>query len=535
MTSGALEKLVEHWLTRTKERGYQLTYCQLLVNQGFEIIYISTHGPSELGKDIVALDKDGVPHAFQLKIDDISLARWRREVWPEVEELLELELEHPRIRPGREHVSYLVTTGELSDPVVKNITQRNKARRRKRQPLIRYFDRGYLLRAFTSAHQSVLPWQPADYQRLFDLYVLGGNGPLNKEQFAAFLSSVLPFGSRPRFRRDVQQALSSALILVNYALEPYRSARNHWAVADAWTMTAAYVLAIAGKYGLAPSVWEPTYQLAINGCEGALGNLRADVVTARDSILPGLSDGEVYRERATLLIGYLGAYALTYGTRGDDVHKAALAFFDEHKAELLLWGESAIPHWLMAYWLLVANVRSGEADRFLESLIEQVLHWNRHGAPGLINPYYDVEAALRNDLNNRTQSLLFTRQPIEESFSQFSYSLRSLVLLATRRGLKQYLRRSWRDITHVFFMEFFPDPSWTGLLWRSERGEIGAIEPHHTQTWSALQEETIATTSGLAIYFVGRERLLLPFLLAYPHRVCPTLTLAADEAVEKLS
>src|SRR5690349_20286443 len=114
MSNGALEKIVEHWLTRTKERGFQVAYAQLLIAQGYRVLHLSAHTESELGKDIIAVAPDGVPCGYQLKIDDISLHQWRIEVWPECEQLLSLPLVHPSLPPHRTHRSYIVTTGNLS-------------------------------------------------------------------------------------------------------------------------------------------------------------------------------------------------------------------------------------------------------------------------------------------------------------------------------------------------------------------------------------------------------------------------------------
>ena len=73
-----LEKLIENWLTSTNERGYMPAYCQLLVTQGYQLLYISPHGPDEAGKDIIAKNPKGKLECFQLKNGDVGLSEFRK-------------------------------------------------------------------------------------------------------------------------------------------------------------------------------------------------------------------------------------------------------------------------------------------------------------------------------------------------------------------------------------------------------------------------------------------------------------------------
>ena len=69
-----IERVVENWLTRVSERQYQFPFCQVLVSKGFRVLHLSSHGPQEQGKDIIAVDANGQPVCFQLKTGDIDLA-----------------------------------------------------------------------------------------------------------------------------------------------------------------------------------------------------------------------------------------------------------------------------------------------------------------------------------------------------------------------------------------------------------------------------------------------------------------------------
>lgn len=82
-----IERLIENWLSSTNERGYEVPFCQLLMAEGHRIIHLNRHSPTEQGKDVISLDHKGKLCAFQLKGRDIDIARWRREVKPEVDAL----------------------------------------------------------------------------------------------------------------------------------------------------------------------------------------------------------------------------------------------------------------------------------------------------------------------------------------------------------------------------------------------------------------------------------------------------------------
>jgi hypothetical protein len=94
--SGVIERLIEDWLTRANEREYEVPFCQLLMAEGHRVKHRQTHGLTEQGKDVISVDARNRAHAFQLKADDITLARWRREVLPEIHSLTEVPIQRTR-------------------------------------------------------------------------------------------------------------------------------------------------------------------------------------------------------------------------------------------------------------------------------------------------------------------------------------------------------------------------------------------------------------------------------------------------------
>src|SRR5664280_2859060 len=112
--SGMTEKLLENWLTNTNERGYMLPFCQLLLSKGYKLLYISPHGLLEQGKDVIALNKNNKPEAFQLKNGNVTLGEWRN-IKGEIDELVTIPIQHPSVSEKSNYKSWLVTNGEIKD------------------------------------------------------------------------------------------------------------------------------------------------------------------------------------------------------------------------------------------------------------------------------------------------------------------------------------------------------------------------------------------------------------------------------------
>src|SRR5262245_36648643 len=142
--SGVIERVVENWLTSSNERAYQIPFCQLLAAEGETVVYISPHGPFEQGKDVVTLDKRGRVRAYQLKCGDFGLAEWRKHRG-EINDLVELPVQHPAIHAARHHTPFLVTNGDIKDPALKAINSANDAWRKRRYPALRTISGSALL------------------------------------------------------------------------------------------------------------------------------------------------------------------------------------------------------------------------------------------------------------------------------------------------------------------------------------------------------------------------------------------------------
>jgi hypothetical protein len=526
MKNGMLESVIENWLTNTDERGYQAPFCQLLTLKGYKVVHVSTHGPFEQGKDIIAIDSAGIPCAFQLKAGDISLSRWR-EIRPEVEELLDVPINHPSIDKTVPHKSYFITTGNFSDPVRREIDDRNEQRRKDKKSVLYTTVKGELLQDFLSAGSKFLPKEITDIELFLNLYSYDGANPFPKERFVKILSTVSPL-SRECDKGVLVRSAASNLIFSAYLLSPYERAKNYWSLSDGWIINAAYLLALAEKYNAYEEL-HPTINLAIASAERSLAALQKESLESQDLIQNGLFDGMFYPFRATILCGYLSAYRLYLLLKGmeDWYDDQVISFFEAYEKDLKLFGEGAIPFLLSSFWYLLKTGNKEKAHKSLIKLIEAIIYANRKQKTGLINPYYEIEVAIQHYMG-------LLNEPITESFADKSYFLDSLISLAAKYGLREFLDSQWRGISHIELSEFKPKFSWETFLYRAEHGLLESRFPNQTQSWAKLVEEANKVDGHeIPQGFVKYPEFAILLFLAFPHRMRPVYVKFLDEAIAK--
>ena len=119
-----IERIVENWLTKVNEKGYQVPFCQCLVSKGYAVLHLSSHGQMEQGKDVISTDETGIPCAFQLKGGDIDGAEFRK-IKGEIDELVEIPINFPGKEKKINHRALLVTNGVITDKVRRDIDDLN--------------------------------------------------------------------------------------------------------------------------------------------------------------------------------------------------------------------------------------------------------------------------------------------------------------------------------------------------------------------------------------------------------------------------
>jgi hypothetical protein len=117
---------------------------------------MSRHGPFEAGKDILAVDPNGTPCAFQLKgsTRKISQKEWAKSV-EQVVRLVETPIVHPSIDEKKPRKVFFVTNGELDEEVRLEISERNRDWERRGLPALATVVKGELLARFltVSSHK----------------------------------------------------------------------------------------------------------------------------------------------------------------------------------------------------------------------------------------------------------------------------------------------------------------------------------------------------------------------------------------------
>ncbi len=301
-----LGRVIENWLTSVNERQYQLPFCQVLAAEGETILYVSTHGPFEKGKDIVTRTPTGEIRAYQLKAGDIALGSWR-DINGEIVNLVELAIELPGTAPITEFVPYLVTNGELTDAVLEQVRVANVTwQGRGVDKRLHIVQKGELFERFRASHGAYLPRELADFRTFLELILRDGSAPAEKERAARLIEHVLPPEPQLKTALDIARAAASIVLLAAYITGPAVLASNHWCVFEYWVLAGAYVLYLTEKSNKAQSECQVSFEICEMAADGALSAVAEECAQRAHYVQEfPLIDGHTYPARVTILIGLL--------------------------------------------------------------------------------------------------------------------------------------------------------------------------------------------------------------------------------------
>src|SRR6478672_4544288 len=117
------ERLVEDWLSRINERGYEVPFSQALISAGHRLLR-SGHSPTEHGKDILSVMPDGTVAAYQLKTGDLGQKEITNYL-AQIQMLVEARPIFPGLIEPFDYRPFLVTTGEFKEPAVSLVKELN--------------------------------------------------------------------------------------------------------------------------------------------------------------------------------------------------------------------------------------------------------------------------------------------------------------------------------------------------------------------------------------------------------------------------
>ena len=171
-----LSKLIESWLDNASEKSYQPAFCQMLMSQGYTVIYSTRHCNIEYGKDVLAIANDGVPCAFQLKGNPgggLSLNQFNAGIRQQAGMLLDQHIDHPSISKDIPHRSYLVTNGRIEEEVSLAISQINATNVRDGYPKrqLQTIAREQLLTWAIELESSLWPSELSEMRVLLEIYL----------------------------------------------------------------------------------------------------------------------------------------------------------------------------------------------------------------------------------------------------------------------------------------------------------------------------------------------------------------------------
>jgi len=190
-----IHALISDLLEELDERELEIPFRSLLRSLGHSTVFERTrHGQGEHGKDIVSLlDKDGTQmvNVFQLKTREISASRWRTEIKPEIDAMIQVPIHHPMIS-GKEPTSYfLVSTGDFSRDAAEEFESYNKHNLKVGDPEIRLLNKANLVNMFFDDMSSLSIFSSSFQDNLARVWLNTKCGKYNSEDWLDFVNDLL--------------------------------------------------------------------------------------------------------------------------------------------------------------------------------------------------------------------------------------------------------------------------------------------------------------------------------------------------------
>jgi hypothetical protein len=529
------ERLVEDWLAKANERSYQTPFAQSLLAEGNEILRVA-HSAHEHGKDIISIDANKKVHAFQLKDGNLDLKALEAN-FGQITALVETPVEHPALKGQPKHQPWLVISGEMSIPAEDRIRAHNVSWKRRGFTPLRTLNGKQLLKQFAKMASNFWPQMPEDSRRLFNLYLAEGAGCLDRDNLAKLFDGLSGSGKRVP-KAEAARRLASINLFASYAMSPFYGAKNHWALIQGWTITAAHIAWSAENSGLPFASWRPTLRIAV---EEALNSLSAlcEESLEQNALGPGVGFeiDELTRSRYTICAGAMAIKVLTDRFRGniwkrEDVVRYKLEQLLKN-GRICIWGESAIPFLLAISWALDQMGGDYPSELILYLIISTIATQNGSYKSAKLAEPYDCA----DDANLKLLSRELKGHTAMELRATASYTLEPVVLLFARRLWRNTLAGIWSSITKVDIVRLVPDSPMDLLAWSwgNTRGSNQSREFSTPQSWAALlsearrnEDDTIPKALKTELDFA------LLFLLCFPHRLTTGFAKHLDDKVRLL-
>lgn len=523
------ERLVEDWLDRINERGYQAAFCHWLAWRGFTIVHNTRHTPIEFGKDVVARGPDGALYAFQLKGDPgsrMSFKDWQS-LQPQVITLVTHLWPGPETEQASSYIPVLVTNGEVDEDARAAIQQFNSGPMfaGKVQPL-QIWARGELLAGFLELGSVSWPKEVGSLRHLLNAIASSGTALPDFEALHALLSSELADVPQLGNAEAVRRVLSTLLVVEIFIGSAQRQ-ENHFAVLAYRAMARTYVIAALSlrvsndaTTSLAPVL------LAIRN--DIVASIRLLLVEAKDKEKDGvfidsspMTDFVNYDFRALLLFALFAVDALDRVGREDQDDWVIDRILNQRRP-LTIWGEASIPQHLAIYWLHRCRSGATDSDARLLGLLKWILkcQLDRDRAGNLPISYYGIEQILER---NYRQFLSRGQLPIDRdsSFAASSFAL-PITRMVAALNWKQTLKFLWPSVSRIALRYTEPSCAAAYLRFEDENSTEVLWIQNPEQQWDALladaRDQPCSYENSL---LWGDAPMMLLHVVLFPHRATP--------------
>lgn len=517
-----LLRAIEHWLDSANELTYQPIFCFWLTTMGHQVKYSIKNTNFEQGKDVVAVNKKGQVLAYQLKGGDINTSRWRKEVKPEIEVLIDLPIKHPELDNRKKHTSYVVTNGFIEDAVRIEIDDYNQSKW-KNNPL-HILDRGDILTGFQTIANGILPKDAKSYKQLMDFLFLDGTGLPDLDSISKFLYELMDLNN-PKFNKNSinkeknKRDIASSVFYANMISGTYRKEKNHIAVIQIMTLLTSTILYLAEKYELLDKYWLQSYEIVWNDLINTAQQLDKEVSEV-DFEIKAISpfDGDLIDLRKYLITSVIYPLKVSEYISNNSNWKTILN--REGGKNYIGPNPFLSESFFIPIICLVKTLSSiSELKEFSKKLIENaittLLNLNGRNSKylGMPAPYYNV-----NQLVERLFDLETNHD--NKKFTTSSYFLQILMDILVRLDDRLFLQENWKEISFMKLEEFVPDSKVDFLLWRVEKGINKSTLLPNTKKWDDFENETLSFNGSSLPILLKRFPMFIPFFISvFPHRV----------------
>lgn len=519
-------KLVENWLISAKELSFTAPFVQLLIAEGYTVLQ-SKGGVVEQGKDVIAKDKKGNTHCFQLKCGNIGSSEWQS-INGQLNDLTGIAPVHPAItEPSKKWICHLVTNGDITGPVLKTISDYSNTNVASGRMPLRTISKDELLKRFSDASGEFFPVEPDDVRIFFELYCEDGDNVLKRQEFKKYLENFLAGIDSTKSRQKRIEAINATPILASYLLTNKYSNENNIALIDAWILTLLTILYYTNKWSLAEKKYAPTEALISKEIDRLSAQVMSDVATSNanliDTTYGAFSEPIItYGLRCGLLLGYVSAimnYSSLSGRSLPDVPASFIDMFAISIEKKTIVSEGNVPYLFNS---IVASLLAKQDEitiNELKALIDNILATHSDDGAGLISPYYTTEQAVA--------SIFEPGNAIDESFHNRSYMLWTAILMLARYNERDFLNERWEAISEISMEEIVAHDQNDLLLWNADNSDLLDTFPNSEQSWSELQKHASKSYDNEIPSILIKRKYLIPFMvLAMPHRLTPRLILS---------